>query len=164
MFTLQESHRISPPHGPSSKNAVGTKQFAGHAPETFSKNTSCRFLKNMHARGVLWEGFVFFDGDLTCEPFRLHHIFWRGVNALTNVVGFLWGKHWLEQGFYHSLTAFELRSDNTPTQSVVRYQWKSLSLLKVSELSVEVMPLTEEIRHGIFGWIHRQGISEYTFG
>jgi len=29
---------------------------------------------------------------------------------------------------------------------------------------VEVIPLTEEIRHGIFGWIHRHGISKYTFG
>jgi len=144
VFTLQESHRISPPHGPSSKNAVGTKQFAGHAPETFSKNTSCRFLKNMHARGVLWEGFVFFDGDLTCEPFRLHHIFWRGVNALTNVVGFLWGKHWLEQGFYHSLTAFELRSDNTPTYGIsgshyhywkfLNYQWKSCHSRRRSDM------------------------------
>jgi len=86
----------------------------------------------------------------------------EGSLRWANVVGFLWDKHWLEQGVYHSLTAFKLRSDNTSTYWV--YQWKSLSLLNISELSVEVIPLTEEIRHGIFGWIHRQGISEYTFG
>jgi len=31
--------------------------------ETFSKNTSCRILWNIHARGFLWEIFVFLEGS-----------------------------------------------------------------------------------------------------
>ena len=53
MHTLQEFHRVVPPHWPSSKNAVGTKRFTGQLPlqehETFSKITSCRLLKNVRA-------------------------------------------------------------------------------------------------------------------
>jgi len=53
VHTLQEFHRVVPPHWPSSKNAVGTKRFTGQLPlqehETFSKITSCRLLKNVRA-------------------------------------------------------------------------------------------------------------------
>jgi len=141
VLTSQESHRISPPNWPSSKNAVGTKRLAGHAPETFSQNTSCRFLKNMHARGVLWEGWM---GAWSVNRFVSTTFFEEGSMRWVNVVGFLWGKHWLEQGFYHSLTAFKLRSDNTPTYCIngvhyhnwkfLTYQWKSCHSRKRSDV------------------------------
>jgi len=56
---------------------MGTKKFTGQVPlqeyETFSKNTSgsCRFSKNIDARGVLWESFVFLEWTWPvkcCEP------------------------------------------------------------------------------------------------
>ena len=45
-----------PPHWPSSKIAVRTKRIIGQVSlqehETFSENTSCRFLKNIHAMNI----------------------------------------------------------------------------------------------------------------
>jgi len=93
-----------PPYWPTAltlfKKCGGTKWFIGQVPlqeyDTFTKNISCRFLRNIHARGVLWESFVFLEGDLTCEPFRSHCIFWRGSMRWANAVGFLSVNHWLE--------------------------------------------------------------------
>jgi len=56
--------------------------------ETFSKITSCRFLKNNHARGVLWESFVFLEGDLTVESLQAHRNLWRGSLRWGNAMGF----------------------------------------------------------------------------
>jgi len=53
---------------------MGPQRFKGQLPlqehEIFSKNTSCMFLKNIHAQGVLRENFVFLEGDLTFEALQ----------------------------------------------------------------------------------------------
>jgi len=61
---------------------MGSQRFTGQVPlqehETFSKNTSCMNIFHKPALCVLWESFVFLQGDLICKPFRSHHNLWRG--------------------------------------------------------------------------------------
>jgi len=75
------------------EKCAGDETVQGQVPiqehETFSKNTSCMFLKNIHTRCFLWESFVFLEGDLTYEPFRSRRIFWRGSVRWENAMGFL---------------------------------------------------------------------------
>jgi len=88
---LTGSHRIFPSQRPSSQIAMVSQRFTDQTPlqerETFSKNTSCMFLKNIHTRGVLWESFVFLEGDLTCEALRSHRNLWRGSLRWENAMG-----------------------------------------------------------------------------
>ena len=50
-------------------------------------NTSCIFLKNIHAPDFLRKSFVFFERDRTCEALRSHGNLWRGWLRLKNLMG-----------------------------------------------------------------------------
>ena len=88
---LTGSHRTFPSQWSSSQIAMGPQRFTGQVPlqdhETFTKNTSCIFLKNIHARSVLCESFVILEEDLTCEALRSHRYLWRGSLQWENEMG-----------------------------------------------------------------------------
>jgi len=79
------SHRIDP-----LQKMLWEQRFIGQIPlqehETFPKNTSCMFLKNILERGVLWESFVFLEWGLTYAQFRSHRFFWRGSMPWDNAI------------------------------------------------------------------------------
>jgi len=88
---LTGSHRIFPSQRPSSQIAMGPQRFTGQVPlqehDTFPRNTSCIHIFQKHARCVLWESFVFLEGDLTCEALRSHRNLWRGSLRWENAMG-----------------------------------------------------------------------------